>query len=73
MYKRTHTHMPCRPALPSLPAGKRVVDVPPVLASAVEPFGVHLVEGVMSHQMKQFIIDGNKVRRPGWLRQRRQR
>uniref|UniRef100_A0A383VYP8 Peptidase M24 domain-containing protein n=2 Tax=Tetradesmus obliquus TaxID=3088 RepID=A0A383VYP8_TETOB len=41
--------------------GKRVSDVAPKLAAAVEPFGVHLVEGVMSHQMKQFVIDGNKV------------
>jgi hypothetical protein len=45
------------------PAGKRVSDVAPKLAAAVEPFGVNLVEGVMSHQMKQFVIDGNKVRR----------
>lgn len=30
------------------------------LAKAVEPFGCQLVEGVMSHQMKQHIIDGNK-------------
>jgi hypothetical protein len=43
-------------------AGKRVSDVAPKLAAAVEPFGVNLVEGVMSHQMKQFVIDGNKVR-----------
>jgi hypothetical protein len=42
-------------------AGKRVSDVAPKLAAAVEPFGVNLVEGVMSHQMKQFVIDGNKV------------
>jgi curved DNA binding protein len=41
--------------------GKRVSDVAPKLAAAVEPFGVNLVEGVMSHQMKQFVIDGNKV------------
>ncbi|KAF6260545.1 peptidase M24, structural domain-containing protein [Scenedesmus sp. NREL 46B-D3] len=41
--------------------GKRVSDVAPKLAAAVEPFGVALVEGVMSHQMKQFVIDGNKV------------
>lgn len=39
-------------------AGKRVSDVAPKLAACVEPFGVNLVEGVMSHQMKQFIIDG---------------
>lgn len=28
-------------------------DVAPKLAAAVEPFGVNLVEGVMSHNMKQ--------------------
>jgi hypothetical protein len=42
-----------------------VSDVAPKLAAAVEPFGVNLVEGVMSHQMKQFVIDGNKVRAAG--------
>lgn len=30
------------------------------LQKVVEAYGVNLVEGVMSHQMKQFIIDGNK-------------
>jgi hypothetical protein len=46
-------------------AGKHVSDVAPKLAACVEPFGVQLVEGVMSHQMKQFIIDANKVRTGG--------
>jgi curved DNA binding protein len=41
--------------------GKHVSDVAPKLAACVEPFGVSLVEGVMSHNMKQFIIDGNKA------------
>ena len=27
-----------------------------------EAYGVHVVEGVLSHQLKQFVIDGNKVR-----------
>jgi len=26
-----------------------------------EAYGVHIVEGVLSHQLKQFVIDGNKV------------
>ncbi len=30
------------------------------LQKVVEAYGVNLVEGVMSHQMKQFVIDGNK-------------
>jgi hypothetical protein len=34
-------------------AGKRVSDVAPKLTACVEPFGVNLVEGVMSHVMKQ--------------------
>ena len=40
--------------------GKRVADVAPVLQKIVEAYGCTLVEGVMSHQMKQFVIDGNK-------------
>eukprot|EP00878_Enallax_costatus_P000747 GHUV01000864.1.p1 GENE.GHUV01000864.1~~GHUV01000864.1.p1 ORF type:complete len:391 (+),score=130.92 GHUV01000864.1:106-1278(+) len=47
-------------ALRLMKPGKRVSDVAPKLQACVEPFGVSLVEGVMSHQMKQFIIDGNK-------------
>ena len=26
-----------------------------------EAYGMHIVEGVLSHQLKQFVIDGNKV------------
>lgn len=48
-------------ALRLIKPGKRIADVAPKLAACVEPFGVNLVEGVMSHQMKQFIIDGNKA------------
>lgn len=44
-------HVLCRAVLCC--AGKRVSDVAPKLAAAVEPFGVNLVEGVMSHIMKQ--------------------
>jgi len=36
------------------------------LAAAVEPFGCQLVEGVLSHDLKQFVLDGNKVRLPLW-------
>lgn len=54
-------------ALRLIKPGKRVADVSPKLAACVEPFGVNLVEGVMSHIMKQSVIDGNKVilNRPG--------
>jgi len=41
--------------------GKRVSDVAEKLAACVESFECQLVEGVMTHQMKQFVIDGNKV------------
>eukprot|EP01026_Neomeris_dumetosa_P016981 TRINITY_DN1647_c0_g1_i3.p1 TRINITY_DN1647_c0_g1~~TRINITY_DN1647_c0_g1_i3.p1 ORF type:complete len:380 (-),score=62.29 TRINITY_DN1647_c0_g1_i3:286-1425(-) len=41
--------------------GKRVSDVAKYLQSCVEAYGVSLVEGVMTHNMKQFVIDGNKV------------
>lgn len=41
--------------------GKRVSDVSDVLAKCVEPFGCTLVEGVMSHQIKRHVIDGNKA------------
>lgn len=40
--------------------GKKVSDVAGVLQKIVEAYDCNLVEGVMSHQMKQFIIDGNK-------------
>ncbi len=45
----------------------QVSDVAPVLGSIAEAYGVNLVEGVMSHQMSQFIIDGNKcvLNKPG--------
>lgn len=41
--------------------GKKISDVAPVLAEIAEAYGCNLVEGVMSHQMSRFIIDGGKV------------
>ena len=41
--------------------GLKVSGVPPALAAVAKAYGCELVEGVMTHQMKQFIIDGNKV------------
>ena len=38
-------------------AGRQVA---PVLQQVVEAYGCSLVEGVLSHQLKQFVIDGNK-------------
>lgn len=40
--------------------GKQISDVPDVLRTVVESYGCNLVEGVMMHQMKQFVIDANK-------------
>lgn len=40
-------------ALRLIKPGKHVSEVAPKLAACVEPFGVNLVEGVMSHIMKQ--------------------
>ena len=36
------------------------MQVAPVLQQVVEAYGCSLVEGVLSHQLKQFVIDGNK-------------
>lgn len=41
--------------------GHKVSEVPPALAKVAAVYGCQLVEGVMTHQMKQFIIDGEKV------------
>lgn len=47
-------------ALRLIRPGKRVADVASTLQTIAESYGCSVVEGVMSHQMKQFIIDGNK-------------
>lgn len=47
-------------ALRLIRPGKHISDVAGPLNQIVEAFGCNLVEGVMSHEMKQFIIDGNK-------------
>ncbi|CAG9465884.1 unnamed protein product [Pedinophyceae sp. YPF-701] len=41
--------------------GKKTTDIPPVLEKIAKAFDCSIVEGVMTHQMKQFIIDGNIV------------
>ncbi|KAA8497497.1 ERBB-3 Binding protein 1 [Porphyridium purpureum] len=41
--------------------GKTNEEVSDVIARVAKDFGVNVVEGVLSHQMKQFVIDGNKV------------
>jgi methionine aminopeptidase len=40
--------------------GKSVADVSKTLDAIAQVYGCNLVEGVMTHQMKQFTIDANK-------------
>lgn len=40
--------------------GKRIAEVAGPLQTIAEIFGCNLVEGVMTHQLKRFVIDGNK-------------
>lgn len=40
--------------------GKKVSDVSGPLQKVAETFGCNMVEGVMSHELKQFIIDSSK-------------
>lgn len=47
-------------ALRLIRPGKKISEVSPVLAKVVEAYGCNLVEGVMSHQMRQFVLDGTK-------------
>jgi methionyl aminopeptidase len=41
--------------------GHKNSEVPAALAAVAEAFGVSVVDGVLTHQMKRFVIDGNKV------------
>lgn len=47
-------------ALRLIRPGNHVRDVSGPLQKIAESFGCTLVEGVMTHNMKQFVIDGNK-------------
>ncbi|GAX82493.1 hypothetical protein CEUSTIGMA_g9920.t1 [Chlamydomonas eustigma] len=47
-------------ALRLIRPGKKVSEVAATLQTIAEAHGCNIVEGVMTHQMKQFIIDGNK-------------
>ncbi|KAI8473942.1 MAG: peptidase M24, structural domain-containing protein [Monoraphidium minutum] len=48
-------------AIRMIKPGKKVSEVAEKLAQAVAPFGCQLVEGVLTHDLKQYVIDGNKV------------
>lgn len=47
-------------ALRLIRPGKRIGDVAGPLNQIAEMYGCSLVDGVMTHNMKQFVIDGNK-------------
>lgn len=42
-------------------AGNKNSQVTEAIQEVAKTFGVNAVQGVLSHQMKQFVIDGNKV------------
>merc|ERR1711934_609481 len=48
-------------ALATFKVGAKNKDITAIFARAAEAFNVTVVEGVLSHQMKQHVIDGNKV------------
>eukprot|EP00873_Tetraselmis_striata_P036847 jgi/Tetstr1/457111/TSEL_043761.t1 len=54
-------HTAAEVAMRLIKPGKKVSAVAEALEKVVEAYGCNLVEGVMTHQMKQFVIDGNKV------------
>lgn len=43
-----------------LKPGKKNNDIPPLLEKIADAFGVTICEGVLSHQMKRFVLDGNQ-------------
>jgi curved DNA binding protein len=48
-------------ALKLLKVGKKNTDITDAINKVAEGYKVHAVEGVLSHQIKRFVIDGNKV------------
>ncbi|KAE9591979.1 putative methionyl aminopeptidase [Lupinus albus] len=48
-------------ALRLMRPGKNNKDVTDVIQKVAAAYDCKIVEGVLSHQMKQFVIDGNKV------------
>ncbi|KAK9856788.1 hypothetical protein WJX84_003810 [Apatococcus fuscideae] len=53
-------HTALEAALRLVRPGKKIADVAGPLNTIVESYGCTLVEGVLSHQLKQFVVDGNK-------------
>jgi len=48
-------------AIRKLRPGCNAADVGKAIERVAEDFGVNVVEGVLTHSMKRFVIDGNKV------------
>eukprot|EP00227_Mantoniella_beaufortii_P011326 CAMPEP_0197593610 /NCGR_PEP_ID=MMETSP1326-20131121/18565_1 /TAXON_ID=1155430 /ORGANISM="Genus nov. species nov., Strain RCC2288" /LENGTH=385 /DNA_ID=CAMNT_0043159617 /DNA_START=63 /DNA_END=1220 /DNA_ORIENTATION=- len=48
-------------AIRKLRPGSTNIEVGAAIAKVAEEFGVNMVEGVLSHSMKRFVIDGNKI------------
>merc|ERR1712227_893785 len=48
-------------ALAAIKPGVKNTVLTEIFAKAAEAYGVNVVEGVLSHQTKRFVIDGNKV------------
>ena len=48
-------------AIRKLRPGSTNNEVAAAIAKVAEDFGVNVVEGVLTHAMKRFVIDGNKV------------
>jgi len=51
----------CEAVLATIKPGCKNNDLSELFTRAAESYGVNVVEGVLSHQMKRFVIDGNKV------------
>eukprot|EP00668_Euglena_longa_P010676 GGOE01012932.1.p2 GENE.GGOE01012932.1~~GGOE01012932.1.p2 ORF type:complete len:403 (-),score=88.69 GGOE01012932.1:178-1386(-) len=47
-------------AVRGLRPGKKNNDIPPLLEKIAEAYGVNICEGVLSHQMKRYVLDGNQ-------------
>eukprot|EP00163_Fabomonas_tropica_P019889 TRINITY_DN348_c1_g1_i3.p2 TRINITY_DN348_c1_g1~~TRINITY_DN348_c1_g1_i3.p2 ORF type:complete len:273 (-),score=112.80 TRINITY_DN348_c1_g1_i3:252-1070(-) len=54
-------HVAAEAALRVMAPGHKNHEVTEVIAKAAEAYGVSAVEGVLSHEMKRFVIDGNNT------------
>ncbi|KAK8799569.1 hypothetical protein WA158_006118 [Blastocystis sp. Blastoise] len=41
--------------------GKKNNDITPLLGKIATAYGINIIQGTLMHQMKQYVIDGNKV------------